>query len=110
MTPASWRDFSRICVVARRLLLMAKMTPKRRRLVIVRRGNTALFRELKARFADDAATRVIWDRRAADRRIAHSSLDRERRRARRRFPHDPVVLAARGYYVTYAAASAVTRV
>jgi hypothetical protein len=92
------------------LLEQREMSSKRCRLVIVRRGKTALFRELKARFADDPATSVIWDQRVADRRIVSSSLDRNRRWGRRRFPHDPVVLSSRGYYVTYAAVSVATRV
>jgi hypothetical protein len=75
------------------------------RLVIVQRGEAALFRELRQRFADDPKTRVIWERRTTDRRGAPAKRTADRRRGDRRRPEDPSVFAGRGYFVSRSARS-----
>jgi hypothetical protein len=61
------------------------------RLVVVRRGETALFESLEKQFATDPETRVIWDRRLVD-----------RRHGERRFPDGMTALRDRGFFVTRA--------
>jgi len=77
------------------------MSGRPRRLIIVRRGETALFEFLQKQFAEPD-TLVFWDRRAADRR-QDPSLNRradDRRRGDRRFPESEVALNERGFFVT----------
>ena len=76
-----------------------------RRLVIIRQGDTRLFREIQERFADDRETLIIYDRRATSRRRVKQSNMPERRRGERRLPHDPEILANRGFFVTRAVRS-----
>jgi hypothetical protein len=55
------------------------------RLIIVRRGQFALFELLVRTFADDPHVQVVWDRRLADRRCDVAPTDGDdRRRADRR--------------------------
>jgi len=63
-----------------------------RRLVIVRRGETTLFKSLQEQFGEDPETRVIWDRRVAER--GHGD--------ERRFPESGAPLSQRGFFVTRA--------
>jgi hypothetical protein len=69
---------------------------KARRLIIVRRGDTALFEELRRRFADDPRTLVIYDRRGAPRAAQEESCCQEQRR----WPEDGKALSERGFYVS----------
>jgi hypothetical protein len=60
-----------------------------RRLLVVRRGETGLFRALQEgldRWPE--GTRVIWDRRVRDRRVIIRPVTLERRRAPRRAEPD----------------------
>ena len=61
------------------------------RLVIVRRGETALYESLAEQFRKDPETQVLWDRRVVD-----------RRHGERRFPDSGAALAERGFFVTRA--------
>lgn len=54
-------------------------------LMVVRRDCVARFRFLEQRFSGDLV-RIIWDRRAAERRRAGGTVGQERRRADRRGP------------------------
>lgn len=76
-----------------------------RRLIIIRRGDTELSKDLRARFADDPETLVIYDRRSTSRRRLKRQTVSERRRSERRLPHDPEILANRGFFVTRAVRS-----
>jgi hypothetical protein len=67
------------------------MPVRPQRLVIVRRGDTALFESLTEQFAKDPETQVLWDRRMVD-----------RRHGERRFPDGSAALAERGFFVTRA--------
>jgi hypothetical protein len=72
----------------------------RQRIVIVRPGAIDLFERLKARFAEDPDTVMIWDRRTGqDRRRWLQSVPVERRIRRRRHPNGAAVLASRGFFV-----------
>jgi hypothetical protein len=62
------------------------------RLVIVRRGEATLFKSLQEQFSDDPETRILWDRRMADRRVP----------GERRFPESGDPLRERGFFVTRA--------
>jgi hypothetical protein len=73
-----------------------------RRLIIIRRGDTELFEELRARFAEDPDTIVMYDRRSGSRRRLKRQGVPERRHGERRLPHDPDILANRGFFVTRA--------
>lgn len=73
-----------------------------KRLIIIRQGDTKLFTELRARFADDPETLVIYDRRSGSRRRLKRQSVPERRRGERRLPHDPDILANRGFFVARA--------
>jgi hypothetical protein len=73
-----------------------------RRLIIIRQGDTELFEELRARFAGDPETLVVYDRRSGSRRRVKRQGVPERRRGERRLPHDPDILANRGFFVTRA--------
>jgi hypothetical protein len=53
-------------------------------IAIVRRGNAEIYRTLLQRFGDEVM--VIWDRRAAERRMAAEAAEPERRRVERRGP------------------------
>lgn len=61
------------------------------RVVIVRRGDPALFATLWDRFTDDPGTAIIYDRRAP--------TPNERHRGERRFEQSDRILAERGFYV-----------
>jgi hypothetical protein len=52
--------------------------------IIVKRGKTATLQRLIDKFVDDLNVRVIWDRRAKDRRQRGQSPSAERRRKERR--------------------------
>jgi hypothetical protein len=66
------------------------MTPSPSRLVIVRRDATGLYQVLRARYADDPGTVVLWDRRVTgDRRQAIQDVAVDRRRQERRASGDP---------------------
>ncbi len=68
-------------------------------LIVVRRGETALFQTLLERFAGrPTGARVIWDRRRRDRRVIIRDDILERRRLERRAPPPPSWSAA-GYLV-----------
>ena len=73
-----------------------------RRLIIIRRRDTELFEEFRARFAGDPDTFVMYDRRSGARRRLKRQGVPERRRGERRLPHDPDILANRGFFVTRA--------
>ena len=73
-----------------------------RRLIIIRRGDTKLLEELRARFAEDPDTIVMYDRRSGSRRRLKRQGVPERRHGERRLPHDPDILANRGFFVTRA--------
>jgi hypothetical protein len=53
-------------------------------LAIVRRSNAETYRTLLQKFGDEVM--VIWDRRAAERRMAPEPAEPERRRGERRGP------------------------
>ncbi|HEV8309202.1 MAG TPA: hypothetical protein VGW35_16200 [Methylomirabilota bacterium] len=80
------------------------MEPPVARLVIVRRGAPELFQVLRARYADDPTTAVIWDRRIIeDRRRTVRKVSVERRRGPRRFSVDSTaILNTRGFFVARA--------
>jgi hypothetical protein len=59
------------------------------KLVIVRRDDFATFEILRRLYADDADTRVVWDRRLGERRRASQATEAERRAADRRRPPKP---------------------
>ena len=71
-----------------------------KRLVIIRTGDTKLYEEFRARFADDPETLIIYDRRSGSRRRLKRQNVPERRRGERRLPHDPDILTNRGFFVT----------
>ena len=73
-----------------------------KRLVIIRAGDTKLYKEFRARFADDPETLIIYDRRSGSRRRLKRQGVPERRHGERRLPHDPDILANRGFFVTRA--------
>jgi hypothetical protein len=71
-----------------------------RRIIVVRRGDEALFERLRKRFAADPETVVRYDRRTGPRRRAGQPMVSERRRGERRLPHEAeIILATRGYFV-----------
>jgi hypothetical protein len=67
------------------------------RMIIVRRGEAVLFERLRDRFADDAGTVILYDRREPARGTRNdggrSGNDN------RRWPQDDRVLFERGFYV-----------
>jgi hypothetical protein len=79
------------------------MPLRRQRIVVVKRGAIELFERLRARFADDPDTAVIWDRRTGrERRNGALDVPVERRRGDRRYPNDHVaLLAGRGFFVVH---------
>jgi hypothetical protein len=69
-------------------------------LVIVRRGETEVFRSLVEHFGTGPdATAVIWDRRVRDRRVIIQDRDPERRKEQRRAPVDATMWTERGFVV-----------
>ena len=71
------------------------------RLIIVRRGATELFEALRARFAGDPATRILWDRREGDEaRSGVTPAGPAGPPGDRRGPQDPRILATRGFFAT----------
>lgn len=58
--------------------------PESQLLAIVRRSDAEIYRTLLQRFGDEVM--VIWDRRAAERRMATEPAEPERRRGERRGP------------------------
>jgi len=68
-------------------------------LVIVRRGETAVFERLKAQFAGVPNVQVVWDRRVRDRRVIIQDAENERRRGERRAPADATMWTTRGYFL-----------
>ena len=73
-----------------------------KRLVIIRAGDIKLYQEFRKRFADDPETLIIYDRRSGSRRRLKRQSVPERRRGERRLPHDPGILANRGFFVARA--------
>ncbi|HEV8309251.1 MAG TPA: hypothetical protein VGW35_16450 [Methylomirabilota bacterium] len=51
---------------------------------VVRRSQSDVYKMLKERFAEDPDVRVVWDRRAGDRRKARRPVGRDQRRVDRR--------------------------
>jgi len=72
-----------------------------KRVVVVRRGDVALFECLSERFANDPGTVVMYDRRRAVRAPAAmpGGTGRDRRESNRRWPQEANVLHERGFYV-----------
>ncbi len=68
-------------------------------LVIVRRGETAVFERLKAQFAGMPNVQVVWDRRVRDRRVIIQDVENERRGGERRAPLDATMWTTRGYFL-----------
>jgi hypothetical protein len=77
------------------------MPLRRQRIVVVKRGAIELYERLRARFADDPDTAVIWDRRTdRERRSGALDVPLKRRRGDRRYPDDyAALLAGRGFFV-----------
>lgn len=79
------------------------MPLRRQRIVVVQRGAMELFERLRARFAEDPNTVIIWDRRTGRERQSEV-LDApvERRRGDRRYPDNhAALLATRGFFVVH---------
>ena len=62
------------------------------RLMIVRPGATDVYDQLHTVFAGQPRTRIIYDRRAG--------AEAPRPEGERRLPHDPTILASRGFFAT----------
>jgi hypothetical protein len=75
---------------------------KVRRLIIVRRGDTTLFEELRRRFGDDPWILVMYDRRVAPRvsQLPTQGAAESRPHDERRWPEDGQALSKRGFYVS----------
>src|SRR5690242_20464748 len=89
-------NYGRASAGMARALLPAAMRDVRR-VIIVRRGEAALFESLRERFVKDAATVVMYDRRMSARSTGADDGyigDQDRR-----WPHDDSVLFERGFYV-----------
>jgi CheY-like chemotaxis protein len=70
------------------------------RVIIVRRGETKLYQRLRTRFASDAETVVLYDRREEPRRGPQPRQQSARhRRDERRWPQHPDILILRAFYV-----------
>jgi hypothetical protein len=68
--------------------------------VVVRRGEAAIFRSLQEHFGQGPdPTPVIWDRRVRDRRVIIQDVPVERRRGERRAPADVTTWSRRGFIV-----------
>ena len=73
--------------------------PLARRLLIVARDDRERFEALRAALADDSLTRVVLDRRVAERRRPKSSTPNERRRRDRRYHSIAAELVRQGWTV-----------
>jgi hypothetical protein len=81
-------------------MLSSHRMRENRRLIIVRRGDEELFQRLKAQYAGDSDTEILYDRRVGQRRTSRRATTSERRRTERRFPYNVSIVVTRGYFVT----------
>ena len=79
-----------------------------KRVVVVRRGDVALFECLSERFANDPGTVVLYDRRRTARAAAGVAWGQgDGRQTNRRWPQEDHVLFERGFYVVLRVPTAV---
>jgi hypothetical protein len=78
-------------------VIVARTAPRGQHVVIVRRGETELYKTLQREFTQVPKVRVLWDRRSGDRRGRRVAPRAERRQQRDRRSRPPAMWEIQGY-------------
>jgi hypothetical protein len=78
-------------------VVVARKVPRGQHVVVVRRGETELFKSLQREFGNVPHVQVIWDRRGGERRTKRVEAAKAERRQRDRRARPPAMWEVQGY-------------
>src|SRR5512145_2353729 len=78
-------------------VIVARKAPRGQHVVVVRRGETELFKTLQREFSHVPHVEVIWDRRSGERRAKRVEASKAERRQRTRRARPPAMWEVQGY-------------
>jgi hypothetical protein len=78
-------------------VVVARSSPRGQHVVVVRQGETELFKTLQREFSEVPRVQVIWDRRSRERRAGSAAARGADRRRRDRRSRPPAIWEVQGY-------------
>jgi hypothetical protein len=87
-------------------VVLTRSVPRGQHVVVVRRGETELFKTLEREFKEVSRVQVIWDRRSRERRTGRAQARGADRRGRDRRGRPPAIWEVQGYLLVPGSAGA----